>query len=148
VQSGGFGDGIRLDMHSPDDVRCGHVWFRRSNKREERSTAGGGRGDSTLPCCNSVHFLSAIEGVVNANWRQKVLDRLAALGKPETQTAGHSLTPPTVPKPAPEDRKRTGYGYCMNCAAVRSYDAPKCAGCSSTGPVIGDAPAPASPDGG
>jgi hypothetical protein len=93
-------------------------------------------------------FSRAIEGVVNANWRQKVLDRLAALGKPETQTAGHSLTPPTVPKPAPEDRKRTGYGYCMNCAAVRSYDAPKCAGCSSTGPVIGDAPAPASPDGG
>jgi hypothetical protein len=63
-------------------------------------------------------------------------------GRLETRAAGHSLAPPIDPKAAPEDRKRTGYGYCMNCAAVRSYDDPKCAGCSSTGPVIGDAPSP------
>jgi ribosomal protein L40E len=87
-------------------------------------------------------FSRAIEGVVTASWRQKVIDHLAALKKPEPLTSGHPLAAPTVPEAAPVDHKRTGYGYCMNCAAIRSYDAPKCDGCGSTGPVIGDAPVP------
>jgi hypothetical protein len=55
---------------------------------------------------------------------------------------GEVLTAPVVPRSDPSAPR---IGYCANCAKLRGYEVTKCVSCGSAGPVIGDAPASASP---
>lgn len=107
-------------------------------------------------------FTRAVEGVVKAGWRDRVVSllesanqnfksgtdsmwkqldaiRVTASAATVVEPASSHQEQPQRP-PAPAEAEPSGMGYCMNCAKLRGYDVPKCVYCGSTGPVIGEAP--------